>query len=43
MQADVDADRVLRETGISPQIRPEELTPEQCMRLFEGVGRPVDP
>jgi 16S rRNA (adenine1518-N6/adenine1519-N6)-dimethyltransferase len=35
IQADVDADRVLGETGISPRIRPEELTPEECFRLFE--------
>ncbi len=40
LQAGVDAEPVLAARGISPQIRPEELTPEQCLELFlEANGR----
>ena len=39
MQAEIDADRVLAVTGASPTIRPEELSPEECLRLFEASGK----
>jgi 16S rRNA (adenine1518-N6/adenine1519-N6)-dimethyltransferase len=38
--ADVDAERALGATGISARIRPEELTPDQCLQLFL-VASPV--
>ena len=34
-QAGLDAEKLLSATGIDPQVRPEVLTPEQVLRLFE--------
>jgi 16S rRNA (adenine1518-N6/adenine1519-N6)-dimethyltransferase len=37
LQADVDAEKVLGGSGISGEIRPEELTPADCLRLLEAI------
>ena len=47
-EAGVAAEAVLAATGLPPQVRPEELTPEQCLALFEasvagGSGKPNAP
>jgi 16S rRNA (adenine1518-N6/adenine1519-N6)-dimethyltransferase len=36
--AKLDAEKLLGQTGISPQIRPEDLSPEDCLRLFDAAG-----
>jgi 16S rRNA (adenine1518-N6/adenine1519-N6)-dimethyltransferase len=37
LQADVDAEKTLLATGISAQVRPEELSPAQCLALFKAI------
>jgi 16S rRNA (adenine1518-N6/adenine1519-N6)-dimethyltransferase len=34
LQAQVDAEKILAQVGISGQIRPEELTPDDCFKIF---------
>ena len=31
---DLDGERLLASLGIDPQLRPERLTPRQCLELF---------
>jgi len=33
-QMDLDGERLLASLGIDPQLRPERLTPRQCLELF---------
>jgi hypothetical protein len=35
--AGADAERVLAITGIPGNIRPEELSPAQCLQLFNAI------
>jgi 16S rRNA (adenine1518-N6/adenine1519-N6)-dimethyltransferase len=42
-QAGLDAEKLLSATGIGPQVRPEVLTPEQILALFEAAGLNVTP
>lgn len=37
LQAQVDAEKILAQVGISGQIRPEELTPDDCFKIFTAA------
>jgi 16S rRNA (adenine1518-N6/adenine1519-N6)-dimethyltransferase len=44
-QMDLDGERLLASLGIAPQLRPERLTPRQCLELFRLAkqDRPATP